>query len=283
MLLNAVVIFTKVPKAGKTKTRLTTERGGVLSPEEAMQFYEACLLDVVDCCIKSACCDVYVCYDHEGDGAYLKQILDNGTDTNGIKEIFSDKGGTFDKGMQYAVDYILKDAASARRADSILIVGGDMPSLQPVTIREAFKKLERLACQGCSTSSDGTDWSVGAAMVVSADQECGFNLLGYTYTTPFDFDGVFYNQDGVTALDMISFKAMEQDIPLGIVETVPDIDVVVDFAGFISVVKTMQLAAKHDPRILLPKRTICALEMFGLEASAPVPKTADPKISSSIK
>jgi len=71
---NAVVIFTKVPKAGETKTRLTIDRGGIFTPEEAKQFYEASLLDVVDQCIASACCDVYICYNHSGDRCYLEQI-----------------------------------------------------------------------------------------------------------------------------------------------------------------------------------------------------------------
>ncbi|QEM67011.1 DUF2064 domain-containing protein [Geobacter sp. FeAm09] len=270
-MVNAVVVFTKVPKAGETKTRLTTERGGVLAPEDARDFYEACLLDVLDSCMAAACSDVYVCHNSDGDGAYLRQMLDKVADPRAIKEVFPDRGGTFDKGMQYAVDYILKGEGAGRRADAVLIVGGDMPSLQPATVREAFRKLERLASRGAGSGDGAPGRRIGPAMVVSADQECGFNLLGYTWSTPFDFDGVFYNQDGVTALDMVSYKAKDRGIPLGILEIVPDIDVVVDFAGFISVVKTMQLAARYDSAISLPARTIQALEALGLEASAPVP------------
>ena len=112
---------------------------------------------------------------------------------------------------------------------------------------------------------------MGPAMVVSADQECGYNILGYTCTTPFNFEGVFYNRDGVTALDMVTYKAAEQNIPLAILEIVPDVDVPVDLAGFISVVKVIQLAEKHDTSVVSPKRTIKFLETMGLEASAPVP------------
>ncbi|GFE59901.1 DUF2064 domain-containing protein [Geobacter sp. AOG2] len=267
-MLNAVVVFTKIPKAGETKTRLTTDRGGVLTPEEATEFYEACLLDVLDSCVESACCDVYLCHNADGDRDGLERLLKK---VPPLKGVFPDRGGTFDKAMQYAVDHILKGGASARLADAVLIVGGDMPSLQPATIRKAFGELERLAALGRPEPTDGAEPRIGAAMVVSADQECGFNLLGYTCSTPFDFGGVFYNRDGVTALDMVSFKAREKEIPLGILEIVPDIDVVVDFAGFISVVKTMQVAAKHSSSILLPQRTIQALQALGLEASAPVP------------
>jgi len=270
-LRNAVVVFTKVPESGKTKTRLTSERGGILTPEEAKEFYEASLLDVIDCCISSACCDVYICYDAEGDASYLKKVLGFVAAPDIIKGVFPDQGGTFDKGMQYASDYILRSAERERRADAVMIVGGDMPSLQPDILREAFAKLEKLATlKKCGFSME-KESCIGPAMVVSADQECGFNLLAYTYTTPFNFDGVFYNPDGVTALDMISVKALEQNIPLGMLKIVPDIDVINDFAGFISLVKIMQISKKHDSTLLLPKRTINVLEMLGLEATAPVP------------
>jgi uncharacterized protein len=266
---NSVVVFTKVPMAGQSKTRLTTDRGGIFSPEEAREFYQASLLDVLDSCITAQCCDVYVCHDRAGDALYLKQILKDLTDPSSITEVFPDKGGTFDKGMQYAADYVLKKRKAGRLADSVLIIGGDMPTLQPATIQAAVRKLETLA--GSAGSLKKGVASIGSAMVVSADQECGFNILGYTCTTPFSFDGVFYNLDGVTALDMISHKASENNIPLGILEIVPDVDVPVDLAGFISVAKTMQLAEKHDPSVIAPKRTIRVLEAMGIEASAPVP------------
>ncbi len=270
-MINAIVVFTKIPKAGETKTRLMTERGGILSAEEAKDFYEATLLDVIDCCIAANICDVYICHDKGGDVAYLDHLLGTVMNPASIKEVFPDNGGTFDKGMQYAADYIFKNGQPDRLADTVLILGGDMPSLQPAAVRDAVRKLKVLSSDHNCRVSLGANPSIGAALVVSADQECGFNMLGYTCSTPFNFDGVFYNQDGVTALDMVSYKAMEQNIPLGIVEMVPDVDVPVDLAGFISVLKTMRLAEKYDPNILTPKRTIRVLEELGLEASAPVP------------
>jgi uncharacterized protein len=271
-LRNSVVVFTKVPVAGKAKTRLTTERGGIFTPEEARQFYEASLLDVIDCCVTSRSCDVYICHDLAGDAAYLRRILQGLAEPGAIKGVFHDKGGSFDEGMQYAADHLLKKRKAVRLADSVLIVGGDLPSLQPATITAAVQKLESLASAAGLPRKRGAP-AIGAALVVSADQECGFNILGYTCTTPFNFDGVFYNQDGVTALDMISHKAQARDIPLGILEIVPDVDLPVDLAGFISVAKTMQLAEKHDPSVVSPKRTLRMLEALGIEASAPVPRS----------
>lgn len=252
---NAVVIFTKVPCVGTAKTRLTTERGGILSREEAKEFYQACLLDVLESCLKADCCDLYICYDAAGDGAYLEQLVETVAPAGRIKELFSDRGETFDKGMQYAVDRILKNGSPERLADAVVIIGGDMPTLQPQTLRIAFQKLEQLALQD-------------SALVISADQECGFNIIGYTHGTPFRFDEVFYNRLGVTALDMIAIRAMEQEIPVALLETVPDIDLVPDFAHLLTLLKTMQLAHKHDSSIQLPRRTITTLAELGYEAAA---------------
>lgn len=252
---NAVVIFTKVPCAGTVKMRLTTERGGILTQEEAQEFYQACLLDVVESCLKADCCDLYICYDAGGDGACLERILGTVAPAGRVREIFSDTGESFDKGMQYAVDHILRNGSAERLADAVVIVGGDMPTLQPQTLRTAFQRLEQLSVQG-------------SALVIAADQECGFNIIGYTHGTPFRFDEVFYNRLGVTALDMIAIKAMEQKIPVALLETVPDIDLVPDFAHLLTVLKIMQLAHPYDTGMQLPHRTISVLTELGYEAAA---------------
>lgn len=271
---NAIVVFTKVPKAGETKTRLTTDRGGIFTPEEAKEFYEACLLDVIDSCVASGCCEVYICHNQAGDGNYLKLLLETISEPQSIKEIFLDEGGSFDQAMQYAADYILQNGMPQRLADSVLIVGGDMPCLQPVTIQEAVKKLETLASStkalNCAKRYEGC-MNVGAAIIESADQAGGFNIIGYTCTTPFNFDGVFYNQEGITVLDMVLRKALESNIPLSLVEMVPDIDIPEDLGGLIPVMNTLQLAQQYDATVVSPKRTIKFLQEMGIESSAPVP------------
>jgi len=272
---NAIVVFTKVPKAGETKTRLTTDRGGIFTPEEAKEFYEACLLDVIDSCVASGCCEVYICYNQSGDGNYLKLLLETISEPQSIKEVFSDAGGSFDHAMQYAADYIMKEGGPGRLADSILIVGGDMPCLQPTTIKEAVKKLEIIASSPkalkCAKQLAGCKSNIGAAIIESADQAGGFNIIGYTCTTPFNFDGVFYNQEGITVLDMVVRKALEGNIPLCLIEMVPDIDIPEDLGGLIPVMNTLQLAQQYDPTVVSPTRTIKFLQEMGIESSAPVP------------
>ena len=84
----ALVVFTKVPKTGETKTRLTTEREGILTAEEARMLYEGCVLDVINCCIASGSGDVMVCYNQGGDRKVLEKLLEGLDEPQKIKEIF---------------------------------------------------------------------------------------------------------------------------------------------------------------------------------------------------
>lgn len=269
---NTVIVFTKVPKAGETKTRLTTERDGILTQEEAKDLYEGCLLDVINACLAADCGDVRICYNRGGDRVYLESLLSRTAGRDQIKEVFCDEGGSFDQCMQFAVNYIFRDG-SGRLADSLIIVGGDLPTLQPAIVREAFGKMVRLAAteegRGAGRVKEA---QVGASLVEGACQEGGFSIIGYTYNTPFEFDQVFYNKEGITALDMALLKARERGIPFGYVEMVADVDIPVDLAGMIPAVRGIQLAACYDSEVMLPVNTIRALDEIGLEATAPPPK-----------
>ena len=273
---NTIIVFTKVPKSGETKTRLMTDREGILTPDEAMALYEGCLLDVINVCIAAKSGDVRICYNNGGDVEYLEKLLKKVSDRSQIKELYADKGGNFDECMQYAADHILKDGGPDRLADSLLIVGGDIPTLQPYILQDAVKKMEKLACSKAGLAAAiklGTvDQQIGAALVEGACQEGGFSIVGYTCATPFVFKGVFYNQDGITALDMLLLKAVENNIPLAVVEAVPDVDIPVDLASMIPVVKALRLASYHDERILTPVNTLAILEEIGLESTATPPQ-----------
>jgi len=273
---NTIIVFTKVPKSGETKTRLMTEREGILTPDEAMALYEGCLLDVINVCIAAKSGDVRICYNNKGDVDYLEKLLEKVSDRSQIKELYADKGGNFDDCMQYAADHILKEGGPDRLADSLLIVGGDIPTLQPYILQDAVKKMRKLACSKAGLAAAiklGTaNQHLGAALVEGACQEGGFSIIGYTCATPFAFKGVFYNQDGITALDMLLLKAVENSIPLAVVEAVPDVDIPVDLASMIPVVKALRLASYHDDSILTPVNTLGILEEIGLESTATPPQ-----------
>ena len=191
----AIVIFSKVPKAGDNKTRLTTAHGGIFTVTEAMEFFQASLLDVIDSCLAANCGEVYICQNKDGDREYMQHLVDSNFGQQAVKEIFADEGKSFDQGMQYAVDYLFKNGSDRRLADSVFILGGDTPTLQPATLREAVNKLAAMAASpqamACAQQGGRINPAIGAGIIESVDQEGGFNLIGYTYATPFSFNGVF--------------------------------------------------------------------------------------------
>ena len=269
----AIVVFTKVPKVGETKTRLTTERDGILSQEEAKSLYEGCLLDAVNCCTAAESGDVLICYNQGGDRGSLEELLVRLAEPHKIKGLFCDRGGSFDACMQFAGDYILKNEKNPRRYDAIVIVGGDLPTLQPAHVRNSVRKLEKLSAGSAGMAAAIVAGEpVGAAIVEGACQEGGFSIIGYTYNTPFEFDKVFYNMDGITALDMVVEKAREKNVPFACVDMVPDVDIPLDLASMIPVVKSLQLAACYDSEILPPVNTLKVLQELALEATAPPPQ-----------
>lgn len=263
---SAVLVFTKVPEVGKIKTRLTIEEGGIFTPEEACELYEACLLDVIDCCIAANAGDVYICYNKDGDRANFDQLLAQIKEPERIKGIYADEGGSFDVCIQYAADMILKKGQADRLADSVLIIGGDMPTLQPSTVIAGVNKIEILANspEGRACAVKGTDaGNMGGAIVEGPCQEGGFSIAGFTCTTPFDFHGVFYNH-AAPALVLMLQKAEDNRIPFGYIDNTPDMDFPVDVAGMLPSLKVIKYAAQFDSRILPPQRLIKLVEEMGL-------------------
>ncbi|HZK43301.1 MAG TPA: DUF2064 domain-containing protein [Syntrophomonadaceae bacterium] len=269
---HAIILFTKVPETGKVKTRLTEERGGILTPEEAKNFYEACLLDTLDVCMSIKKARVWICYNQDGNRDVLNELIVRLKYANQIAGIFPDEGGSFDECMQYAADFVLKSGQKKKLAESILIVGGDTLGVQPDILIGAFKKLENLSRNNVGKQADilngNSSMHIGAAMVVSPDQEGGFNVIGYTCNTPFDFRTIFYNQYGVTALEALAEKARQKRIPILPLNAAFDVDLPVDLASMIPILNVMEQGGEYDEKLMVPERTIAFLRSLGLQSIA---------------
>ncbi len=107
-------------------------------------------------------------------------------------------------------------------------------------------------------------------------QECGTSLVGYSYNTPIDHTGIYYNMDGRPALDGYVEKLQEQDIPSAYFEPVADIDEVTDLAHAISCMKAIREAAKIQP-LFVPFRTLNWCEIMGLKVTTPPNENHDPR------
>jgi hypothetical protein len=243
-----------------------------LTPQEARDLYEACLLDTLDVCISVENAHVWICYNQDGDREQLCSLITRLKRANRIAGMFPDQGGKFDECMQYAADFLLRPGREDKLAESALIVGGDTIALQPSTLCEALEKLEILnaspAGQQAAVLTNRFRPNIGAAMVVSADQEGGFNLVGYTCNTPFDFGSVFYNMDGITALEGLAEKARQKRIPILPLAIAFDIDLPVDIASLIPVLNVLEQGAAFDSSLVVPERIIEYLREIGLQSTA---------------
>jgi glycosyltransferase A (GT-A) superfamily protein (DUF2064 family) len=141
---HAIVVFTKVPEAGKVKTRLTKECGGMLTPEEAKLFYEASLFDMLEICTAVDNVDIWICHNADGDRAYLNTMIMQLSRPQNIAGVFKDLGGTYEENMRYAADFLLKPGEKNKLALGVLIVGGDACGLEIQTLKDAMSKLEGL-------------------------------------------------------------------------------------------------------------------------------------------
>jgi len=254
----ALLIFSKAPVVGITKTRLTVQRGGTLTPEQAAALYEACLLDVMAtgatalerCRADGQEYDLLVSCSPAEECPLLLKTLNRLPDWARPAHVLCDQGNSFDEHMDDAVQQVL-----ARGYAAVVVIGGDLPMLQPETIQQAFHWLDRLN-------------GPRGALVLAPCQEGGVSLVGLTGETPFSFRGAFYNPAGVTALEALVEKAATADIPLALLETISDVDYPVDLASLIPTLQAMTYAAEFQAGIVVPQHTLNLVAKLGLAARA---------------
>ena len=71
MSKNGLIIFTRIPEAGKTKTRLQIK----LSKEECANLHKCFLKDIYDIFVNLNDIDIIICHTEEGDLNILKNML----------------------------------------------------------------------------------------------------------------------------------------------------------------------------------------------------------------
>jgi glycosyltransferase A (GT-A) superfamily protein (DUF2064 family) len=275
---NAFLLFTKAPNPRVTKTRLTSARGGIFTPEEAADFYRATLLDVTElgflalaelnrAAQASANGDTPDRYDFvvscspAADQPVLEALFaENGPWPAPILFI-TDQGKTFDEHFDDAFRQLF-----ARGYHSVVSIGGDLPTMPVSHIVQAFQWLEYYD----SCSSQG-------GFVQAPCQECGVSLVGYTADTPMDSTGVFYNPEGVPALDAYIAKAGERGVPVANLMPVADVDDTRDLAHTISLLKATAYSVNCQPGVFLAHRTLDWIRRTGVVISTPPNAGHDPR------
>jgi len=274
---HALVLFTKSPQPGMTKTRLTEKHGGLLSDQEAAELYRAMMLDVATaaflalemCRQKAAGSNSTDTYDFiisctpESEKAKLQAIfVAEFPEAKAIRYII-DRGRNFDEHFNDHYRQLFEQGYH-----SVVCVGGDLPTISPEFIHRAFQWLFYL-----SAKSDR------GSMVVTPCQAAGVSLVGLTADAPMDFAGVFYNPRGVPALEAITHIAAERQIPMALLEVLSDVDSQEDLAHTIAVMNAMAYSSSFQPGMHVPKRTIAWVKNMGFMVKTPPNEEYDPRRS----
>jgi hypothetical protein len=114
-------------------------------------------------------------------------------------------------------------------------------------------------------------------MVLAPCQAAGVSLVGVTRSAGVDFNGVFYNTGGLSALDALIQIADRKKIPTALYEALFDVDYMEDLAHIIAVINATAYTAKYQPGILVPHRTREAIAEMGLVTTTPPNTSHDPR------
>ncbi|MEI0526282.1 TIGR04282 family arsenosugar biosynthesis glycosyltransferase [Brachyspira murdochii] len=128
MKSNAFIIFTRIPMAGKTKTRLQTK----LTPDECADIHKCFLKDIYKEMIelKGYDIDIIVSYNPEGDFNILKEIFNN--DVDYIKQ----EGNNLNEKIYNSIKEVL-----SLGYDKCVLIGADIPEITKENIIDAFNIL----------------------------------------------------------------------------------------------------------------------------------------------
>ena len=276
----ALLLFSKPPIPGMVKTRMTVEHGGILSPEQAAEFVKRSLYDVSEMAMHALYelqveNDALVAQDPQADKITYDFFVST-TPANNVelmKETYeaigpwpmeihylTDKGATFDDHFDDAFAQIF-----ALGYESIVSVGGDIPTMPKSHITQAFQWLEYFQGQGTP------------GFVQAPCQECGTSLVGFSYNTPINHQGVYYNLDGKPALDAYVEKIDAENIPGAYFSTVADIDEKTDLAHAISCMRAIERAAAHQPSLFVPRRVLDWVDYMGFTVATPPNDEHDPR------
>ena len=172
----------------------------------------------------------------------------------------TDKGATFDDHFDYAFKQIFDEGY-----EHIVSVGGDIPTLPKSHIKQSFQWLDYF--QACGTPG----------FVQAPCQECGTSLVGFSYNTPINHQGIYYNMDGRPALDGYVEKLKAANIPSAYFSPVADIDERTDLAHAISCMRAIAEAGKYQNDVFIPQRVLDWVDWYGITVSTPPNEEHDPR------
>ena len=192
----AIIIFTRVPIPGETKTRMMPS----LTPRECAQLHRCFLYDIEHECRKVDA-DIYICYTPQGKENFLVPIL--GRD----KEYFAQSGAGLGERMHHGIEHVLN-----RGYEACLLIGTDVPEIRKEHLLNAFKVLNE------------------KDVVFGPTEDGGYYLVGMNTPLPQVFERHSYGHADV--LKNTTKILREKGITVGFVEELSDMDVPSDLSHY---------------------------------------------------
>lgn len=276
----ALLIFSKPPIPGMVKTRLTEQHGGFLTDEQAALFFKLSLFDVSEACMQALIelqrqNDELVATDPDADKITYDFFVST-TPAENVQMMrdtydeiapwpmeihyISDSGATFDDHFDDAFKQIFDMGY-----EHIVSVGGDIPTMPKSHITQAFQWLDYYHSLGTP------------GFVCAPCQECGTSLVGLSFDTPINHQGVYYNLNGVPALDAYMEKTAKENVPVAYFSPIADIDDKTDLAHAISCMNAIAQAAEYQRELFVPNRVLRWVDLMGITVSTPPNDEHDPR------
>lgn len=123
----AIILFTRIPTPGHTKTRLMP----CYTDKECAELHTCFLKDIIQQCKKTEK-DLFVAYEPQEDMRPLIDLLD------GTEHLILQNGDTLEKRMQYAFQEVLDQGY-----DTCILIGSDIPEIQTKQLNKAFYILQK--------------------------------------------------------------------------------------------------------------------------------------------
>lgn len=163
---NALIIFTRLPKPGETKTRLEK----VLTKSQCAQLHIKMLEDLNETSQKVGA-DLFIAYTPNGENIIIDKIFEN------KKESFPQEGADIWDRMYFAMEKLAR-----RGYHKIILIGADIPEMDSEHLNEAFCQLntDELVI---TPTEDGGYCLIGSKIQASLYEDRlrpVFNLKGYT-------------------------------------------------------------------------------------------------------
>jgi uncharacterized protein len=192
---SSLVILTKAPEPGESKTRLVPP----LSFEEAAELSHALLIDQLKNLGNFTAARLFIAFTPPGASSFFETLLPRGA------SCFCQQGDSLGDRMRHAFATLF-----AKGFSRILLIGGDLPALPLKILAEAVAALE---CKDCE-------------VVLGPSSDGGYYLVGMNQLVAEIFEGIIWSRANVLAVTIEKLDALKRKYKL--IPTWYDIDTVND-------------------------------------------------------